>query len=311
MTAIMVAGIGGHLSQLVQLSDRLAGLGDDALWVTTDSPQSRSLLADRRTQFIPAITERDFKGVLRGTGDAARIFRATEPTAVVSTGPSIALSFLPQAILRKIPAFYIESAARVGAPSLTGRVLEWIPGVRLFRQYAEATTGRWKYAGSVFDGFEAAPPRHADVRRVVVTVGSGAHGFRRLIERLVKIIPPEIEVLWQTGSTPVDDLPIKAQPIVPAFVLERAIEEADAIIAHAGCGSALSALNAGKSPLLIPREPQFGELVDRHQVQLARLLAGRGLAIHRTPETVAFSDVLEAARCRVERLARPPTFELS
>src|SRR5205823_6246401 len=95
------------------------------------------------------------------------------------------------------------------------------------------------------------------VRRIVVTLGSGLHSFRRLVERLVAIIPYGVEVLWQTGSTPVGDLAIKAQPIVPADVLDRAIRHADAVIAHAGCGSALhelispgfDGLDAGVTPV--------------------------------------------------------------
>jgi UDP-N-acetylglucosamine transferase subunit ALG13 len=95
---------------------------------------------------------------------------------------------------------------------------------------------------------------------------------------LVACLPRNAEILWQTGSTLVDDLGIAAQPLVPAADLERAVAEADVVISHAGCGSALLALNAGKYPILVPRQPESGELVDGHQVQLARFLDQRGLA---------------------------------
>ena len=58
MTALMVATNGGHLAQLVELGERLDGIEADRLWVTFDSPQSRSLLAGRRHLFIPEIDDR-------------------------------------------------------------------------------------------------------------------------------------------------------------------------------------------------------------------------------------------------------------
>jgi UDP-N-acetylglucosamine--N-acetylmuramyl-(pentapeptide) pyrophosphoryl-undecaprenol N-acetylglucosamine transferase len=310
MTAVMVATNGGHLAQLVELSDRMAGLGDERHWVTFDSPQSRSLLAGRMTTFIRPIEERDVPGVLRGVGDAWRILRDTRATAVVSTGSAIALSFLPLAAARGIPAHYVESSARVQEPSLTGRTLAKVPGVRLYRQYPHAAKGRWRYAGSVFEGYERRDGEPRAIRRAVVTFGSGTHGFRRLLDRLVRIIPKDVDVLWQTGSTDVAGLDIRARDLVPAAELDQAIRDADVVIAHAGCGSALAALNAGRLPVLVPREPQHRELVDNHQVELAGWLSSSGLAIRRSPETLTYDDLVEAASGRVGRRANPPPLRL-
>jgi len=310
MTTLLVAASGGHLSQLVELSARIEHLGEDSLWVTFDSAQSRSLLRGRNTEFIRPIEERDLVGVCLGLAAAHRIFSSRNVSAVVSTGSVIALSFLPYAAIRGIAAHYIESAARVGSPSLTGRLLQLVPGVQLYRQYPQAATGRWRFAGSVFDGFEATEGKERPVRRIVVTLGSGVHSFRRLIERLVKILPPDAEVLWQTGSTSVEGLPIEARPIVPAATLNDAILAADAVIAHAGCGSSLSALNLGKYAVLVPREPRYGELVDNHQIELASFLGERDLALHRTPETVTFADIEMAAARKVSRRAKLPALSL-
>jgi UDP-N-acetylglucosamine transferase subunit ALG13 len=310
MTAILVAATGGHLAQLAQLESRIAGLDADRLWITFDGPQSRSLLRDRPVTFIPSIEERDVKGVLRGALFANRLFRTRDVSAVISTGSGVALSFLPVAAARGIPAHYIESAARVGPPSLTGRLLQHLPGVRLYRQYPRSVGRGWHYAGSVFDGFEALVDSPPPIRRLVVTLGSGVHGFRRLLDRLIRILPSDVEVLWQTGSTKVEGLQVDARPLVGAAELDRAIAEADAVIGHAGCGYALSALNAGKMPIIVPREKKHGELVDDHQVELARFLGERELAIYRTPETISFDDVVAAARRRVVRLSNPPAMQL-
>lgn len=313
MTTLLVATTGGHLAQLFELGPRLPGVGADRLWVTFDTPQSRSLLATEPHVFIPYIAERDVLGVARGLRHCHRLFKEHAISAVVSTGSAIALAFLPYAALRGVEAHYIESSARVGAPSLTGRLLAAVPGIRLYRQYPHAATGRWRYGGSVFDAFKvaSAPVVARPPRRVVVTLGSVEQSFRRLLDHLTPILPEDAEVFWQTGHTPIDGLGIEARRFVPAAELHDAMAAADVVIAHAGCGSALGALKAGRLPILVPRDAALGELVDGHQIELATWLADRGLALHRTPETLTPADLARAAAFRVSRAATPPPFELA
>jgi UDP-N-acetylglucosamine transferase subunit ALG13 len=309
MTILLVASTGGHLAQLFELASRIRGLGDDRLWVTFDSEQGRTLLEAERKVFIPYIAERDVMGVARGVAYARRLLRADKVGAVVSTGSGIALSFLPYAALRRIEAHYIESAARVGKPSLTGRTLQSIPGVCLYRQYPHVVGGRWHYGGSVFDGFRAIPVGARPVMRVVVTVGM-ERSFRRLIERVAHILPPDAEVLWQTGPTPLEGLGLEARPFVAASGLDQAMREADVVVAHAGCGSALAALRAGRYPVLVPRDPHHGEVVDVHQIEIARWLGQQDLAMARTPDELTFADLEAAAARAVVRTSDPPQFRL-
>jgi UDP-N-acetylglucosamine--N-acetylmuramyl-(pentapeptide) pyrophosphoryl-undecaprenol N-acetylglucosamine transferase len=311
MTTLLVASNGGHLAQLFSLAGRLDGLDPDRLWVSFDCEQARTLLRGERTVFVPYIKERDLPGVVRTVGLARRIMReAGEVGAVVSTGSAIALAFLPYAVARGIEAHYIESAARVQRPSMTGRVLQHLPGIRLYRQYPTAVNGAWRYGGSVFDGFRASAGRSGGVRRVVVTVGTDK-GFRRLVEAAAAILPRDVDVLWQTGHTPVDDLGIEARPFVPAGELDRAMRDADVVIAHAGCGSALAALKAGKYPVLVPRDPRHGEVVDTHQLEIARWLERRDLALWREPEALDLDAVERAAVRTVEPLDDLPPFQLT
>ncbi|HET8725923.1 MAG TPA: glycosyltransferase, partial [Alphaproteobacteria bacterium] len=125
------------------------------------------------------------------------------------------------------------------------------------------------------------------------------------------LLPRDVEVLWQTGHTPVEGLDINARPFVPASELDRAVLEADGVIAHAGCGSALMALTAGKCPVLVPRDPRHDEVVDMHQIEIARWLGGRGLAIERTPDELSFADVVTATTHAVVRVPDVPRFTLS
>jgi UDP-N-acetylglucosamine transferase subunit ALG13 len=324
VSTLLVATTGGHLQQLDALAPRLAPDGQP-LWVTDENEQSRSLLRDRAVEFIPLVGVRDVAGVLRCLPTAHRLWREHGITRAVSTGPGIALGFLPYLAARGVACHYIESATRVGGPSVTGRLLEAVPGVRRYTQYPSRAGRRWLYRGSVFDGFAAetapAPARTGPVR-VVVTLGTDQDNpFTRLVERLVPLLGPDgelaratgraIEVLWQTGCTPTGHLPITAVPLLPAADLQAAIAAADVVVSHAGTGSALAALDAGRLPVLASRSPGHGETIDGHQVELGAELDRRGLALHRSPDRIVLDDLLTALRSRSRRLAAPPPFELA
>lgn len=307
---LLVATTGGHLMQLAELAPRLP-LRQPRLWVTFDSEQARTLLAGEEVRFIPFIGERDVAGVMRTLPVAQRILTREGPiAAVISTGSAIALSFLPLATLHGIPAHYVESAARTGQPSITGRVLQWAPSIRLYRQYRHCAAGRWRYGGSVFDGFESVTHPAVPIRRAVVTLGTMTQGFRRLLDRLQMILPSTAEVLWQTGETPTDGLGIEARRYLAATALVDAMRQADLVVAHAGCGSALTALIAGKCPVLVPRDPGSGEIVDAHQREIAQWLDARGLAVARSVDRLTFADLQLAASRRVRRAVDVPGFEL-
>jgi UDP-N-acetylglucosamine transferase subunit ALG13 len=310
---LLVASTGGHLTQLHQLRPRLGDRGRDVVWVTFDTPQSRCLLDGEDVVFVDHTGSRDYRHVMTNSVQAARILRKTKVDCVVSTGAAIALSFLPLARTRGIPCHYIESATRSAGPSTTGRLLSHVPGMSLYAQHSCWAGGRWDYGGSVFDGFASREKRFpaSTIGRAVVTLGAHrGYGFRRLLDRLVELMPPEAEVLWQTGATDVSGLPIKATPFLPASELGQAIAEADLVVGHAGIGSALCALEAGRCPVLVPRDAARGEHIDDHQKEIAAELAGSDIAITRTVEELELADLLTAANRTIARVQQPPDFQL-
>ena len=314
MTLMFVAATGGHLSQLAALESRIDESDGERIWVTFDSPQSRSLLADKKVEYIPAVEERDFVGSLRALGTAKMLLNKHQPRAIFSTGSAVAVPFLTMATLRRIPAHYIESAARVTDISMTARLLSWNPKVKLYRQYDFEMRDGWNYPGSVFDAFISAQAngtaRHS-AKRFVVTFGTGVHPFGRLLANLLAILPVNAEVLWQTGSTPIKGLGIDGRAQVPAAELNEAIAAADVVIGHAGCGTALTALTAGKVPILAPRCKSFGELVDDHQVAVAHWLDKRGLALCRQAGSITRDDLTLAASLQVKQNPSPFPLRLS
>ena len=141
----------------------------------------------------------------------------------------------------------------------------------------------------------------SQLRSVVVSLGTSPYDFRLLVEQLVRIIPSNARVLWQTGATDVSGLGIEARARVPAAELQAAIERADVVVAHAGTGAALAALEAGRCPVLVPRRSTRHEHVDDHQLQIALDFALRDLAIVREVEHLKYEDMLLAAARRVVR----------
>jgi UDP-N-acetylglucosamine transferase subunit ALG13 len=152
-------------------------------------------------------------------------------------------------------------------------------------------------------------------RRVVVTFGTQkGYPFRRGLEALVKVLPgvlaPDAEVLWQSGVTDVSGLGIAAHAVLPAMQIREAMAVADLVIAHAGVGSALTALDQGRAPVLLPRLHRFDEMVDDHQLMIAAELESRGLAISRAPEDLTADDLRRAMGTGVTAATELPPFEL-
>jgi UDP-N-acetylglucosamine--N-acetylmuramyl-(pentapeptide) pyrophosphoryl-undecaprenol N-acetylglucosamine transferase len=312
VSTILVASTGGHLSELYKLAPRMPALEPPFHWVTFETPQSRALLADESVTWARYTGQRDYRGVADNLPLANRLLDRSEVSAVVSTGAAIAASFLPLARAKRIRAHYVEGIARTEGPSTTGRMLQPVPGIRFYTQWADWATDRWTYRGSVFDSFSAADgaAEGADIGRVVVMLGTMPYSFRRLVDRLREILPPEAHVTWQTGETPVNDLPIEAHRALPPAELDRAIAQADVVVGHAGGGSALQVMEAGKCPVIVPREAAHNEHVDDHQLQIAEFLPRLGLAVSARVDELTWDHVARAAATRVSTVGHPPDFEL-
>jgi UDP-N-acetylglucosamine--N-acetylmuramyl-(pentapeptide) pyrophosphoryl-undecaprenol N-acetylglucosamine transferase len=319
MTTLFVSTTGGHLAELDSLARRVPA-GEDALWVTHDTEQSRTVLAGREVHFVPYVAVRSISDVLRCLPDAGRL-RRRGVTQAFSTGSGIALGYLPYLAARGVECHYVESAARVTGPSLTGRVLQHVPAVRCYTQYPVWADRRWSYGGNEFDSFAPAPRVHdpGDVVRVVVTVGTASEfPFRRLVDTLRPLLAPSgalaaatgrpVEVLWQTGCTPAPGL--TTTPFLKPDELAAACRAADVVVCHAGLGSAVAALDAGRMPVLAVRRRAFGEAGEDHQAELAAELGRRGLGLAREADVVVLDDLLTALGTSVAAVEHPRPFAL-
>jgi UDP-N-acetylglucosamine--N-acetylmuramyl-(pentapeptide) pyrophosphoryl-undecaprenol N-acetylglucosamine transferase len=303
---LLVASTGGHLEELISLRPALVSAHQRVAWVSFDSPQSRSLLVgEPDVTYVRRIGSRDYGALARCVPTAVKLLLHLRPRAVYSTGAGIALAFLPFAWLVAARATYIESAARTSGPSATGRVLFLFPWIRLRTQYRNWATRRWRCGRSVFDGYHVVPCAGPTRRigRVVVTLGTQeGFPFVSLVRSVQRIVPGEVEIKWQVGpDLPVNARPTGARDVISSAELSTWLGSADAVIAHAGVGSALHILRQGRVPVLVPRSARRGEHVDDHQALIAAELERRGLAIVATPDTLAWSHIQAATGLAVRR----------
>lgn len=300
----MVASGGGHLRQLFELAPRLTASTDSLIWAVPKNMLSDSLLANETVVHIRYNGPRSVVGVLRNAIILRKTLRRVKIKAVITTGANHGLAAWPLAIVRRIPYIFIDTAARVVKPSLTGRIASALPGVSLYCQYPNRAHGRWQFAGSVFDKYGTEPqPIKQDLSElnVVVTVGAMEDiGFERLIHRCLEILPPDARVTWQVGPTQISDrLFTEEERFISAAQMQAHIEAADVIISHAGVGSAIAVLESGKAPVLVARSQAHGEHVDNHQAQISQFLSARGLAVVCTPETLTLDSLRMATALKI------------
>lgn len=299
---VLAASTGGHLAQLVRFAP-LLGATDDSLWITFDSPQSRSLLAGKNVLLVPYIAPRDYHGILR----AFRLIRSRLHKSsrtydeAISTGAAIALAALPAAKVSGIPTRYIESVSRTAGPSLTGKVLEHLRFCVMETQYEHWAGPRWQYRRSVMKAFEAhRHPAHRADLKIFVTLGTiKPYRFDSAVDAILRTGLANEATVWQLGCTARGDLPGVTHNTIEDSEFDRNILEADVVITHAGVGSILRILELGKFPVVLPRRKSRGEHVDDHQLQIAQLIHENKLGIVTDLDALTARDVEESARWRV------------
>ncbi|WP_395244575.1 glycosyltransferase [Agromyces sp. MMS24-K17] len=297
---LLAASTGGHLQELVRQAAFLRP-ADDSLWVTFRTPQSESLLRDRRVLHVPYVRPRDYTGVLRTIGIMRRALRAERFDGAVSTGAAIALAVLPTARAAGVPSTYIESVCRVDGPSMTGKVLAKLRAAELRTQHRSWAGGRWSTQPSVLATFARRErPVAAVPRKVFVTLGTiEGYRFDSLVDAVLASGLAGPDTTWQLGYTDRDDLPGDVHRHLAPEEFDRVAAEADVVITHAGVGTLLGMLEQGIHPLMVVRRAERGEHVDDHQEQIAELVNRLGIGHAVEVEDLDAEALAEAARWEI------------
>ena len=82
------------------------------------------------------------------------------------------------------------------------------------------------------------------------------------------------DVFAQVGRSTCRPQHIRCQPFLEPEEFRACFTQASVIVAHAGMGTILSALQWGKPLLVMPRRASLGEHRNEHQLATARHLAG-------------------------------------
>ncbi len=112
---------------------------------------------------------------------------------------------------------------------------------------------------------------------IYVTIGTMHLGFPRLIRKVDEIADATGEkIIVQTGLD--EELPEHCDhfDLKPREEVEAIQREARVIVAHAGIGSVIDALKAGRPLVVVPRLKKFREHNNDHQLDLARAVERRG-----------------------------------
>lgn len=303
---LLVASSGGHIEELHLLVPRVLPAARARHWLTFDTPQTRDLLGEDPVTFLRPSGPRDVAGLARSLPTIVASLARLRPAAVVSTGAAVAVPAMTLGRALRAEVVYIESAARTDGPSLTGRLLQRLPSAKLFAQWPDWQSGSWAFGGGVFDGFRSVETGDRPLRSVFVTLGTQrTYAFGRLLSALRRQLRSDTEVFVQHGATPLTS-GLHGRPFLAPAEFARRVTEADAVVAHAGVGTALMTLQLGRIPVLVPREAAHGEHVDDHQAQIARRLAAMDLAVGRRVDELTTADLsMAGSRSAVRVEARP------
>jgi len=114
---------------------------------------------------------------------------------------------------------------------------------------------------------------------IFVTIG-GFRAFDRLVCQMDRIAGEvEDRVIMQIGFTEYEPTNCQWRRFMSRTEMEEACADARLIIAHAGTGSILTALEHNKPLVLVPRLKAFGEVLDDHQLEIAREMGRRGVTV--------------------------------
>ena len=113
---------------------------------------------------------------------------------------------------------------------------------------------------------------------IFVTVGTHEQPFNRLVKAVDELKRDGIiseDVVIQTGFSTYEPQYCKWSKLISYQEMLKNVEDARIIISHGGPASFIMPLQIGKIPIVVPRQHQFNEHVNDHQVEFAKNVAKR------------------------------------
>ena len=113
---------------------------------------------------------------------------------------------------------------------------------------------------------------------IFVTVGTHEQQFNRLVQKIDELKRDGIiseEVFMQTGYCTYEPKYCEWSKIIPYSEMIQKVRDARIVITHGGPATFIMPLQEGKIPVVVPRQFQFDEHVNDHQVDFAKFIEQR------------------------------------
>lgn len=113
---------------------------------------------------------------------------------------------------------------------------------------------------------------------IFVTVGTHEQSFERLVKEIDELKGSGVineEVIIQKGYTDYQPKNCAAHKLIGYEDMQKYLEEARIIITHGGPASFIAPLTIGKVPIVVPRQKEFDEHVNNHQLEFVEQVVSR------------------------------------
>jgi len=108
---------------------------------------------------------------------------------------------------------------------------------------------------------------------IFVTVGTHEQPFNRLIQKVDELKKDgtiQDDVIIQTGFSTYEPKYCQWSKLIPYQQMVKNVADARIVITHGGPASFIMPLQIGKTPIVVPRQHQFNEHVNDHQVEVRK-----------------------------------------
>ena len=136
---------------------------------------------------------------------------------------------------------------------------------------------------------------------IFVTVGTHEQPFNRLVKKIDELKGNgtiQDDVFIQTGFSTYEPKNCQWSKLIPYQQMVKNVEDAHIVITHGGPASFIMPLQIGKTPIVVPRQHQFNEHVNDHQVDLfeGQYVVENGMAYNSyviTDDKIAVMDTVD------------------
>lgn len=139
---------------------------------------------------------------------------------------------------------------------------------------------------------------------ILVTVGTHDQGFDRLVRSMDQLASQFDErVIIQRGSSTYQPRFAEHFRFTTGQKMAGLTQVARVVVSHAAAGTIILSLNYDKPLVLVPRLRKLGEVLDDHQLELAKVLddAKMAVAVYDTAGAVLQQAIHMAGRQKIKR----------